>query len=189
MSDQPALINPRSQQMFLEALNGIDGQDNYGFGFLKNIKLGGGGDSWKKKPTLRKGAKGADVEDLQGKLGIKADGDFGSGTEKAVKQFQLNNGLPSTGVVDSDTWAVLYGKSPKAERQAKTAQTVADISSIGTQLLSSFTGGQPQEQVAMTVVEEEEAGMPWGWIIGGTIAVVALGVGGWYFFIREEEEE
>ncbi len=33
-----------------------------------------------------------------------ADGDFGSETENAVKQFQADHGLPVTGIVDEETW-------------------------------------------------------------------------------------
>ena len=42
---------------------------------------------------LRTGLKGAPVKRLQTKLGITADGDFGPGTAKAVREFQSSNGL------------------------------------------------------------------------------------------------
>ena len=32
------------------------------------------------------------------------DGDFGSGTEKAVKNFQKEHGLTADGIVGKDTW-------------------------------------------------------------------------------------
>ena len=37
---------------------------------------------------LKRGLKGAPVRRLQAKLGVTADGDFGPGTEKAVRDFQ-----------------------------------------------------------------------------------------------------
>jgi peptidoglycan hydrolase-like protein with peptidoglycan-binding domain len=40
---------------------------------------------------------------LQVKLQIKVDGDFGRGTEKAVKEFQHRNGLTLDGIVGKDT--------------------------------------------------------------------------------------
>ena len=48
---------------------------------------------------LKKGSKGEEVKQLQTKLGLVADGDFGSGTEKAVKEWQTKNGLIADGVV------------------------------------------------------------------------------------------
>lgn len=71
--------------------------------------------------TLRKGSKGTEVVDLQAKLielgYLKAganDGDFGSGTEAAVREFQKNNGLKEDGVAGQETQTRLY--SPEAVR-------------------------------------------------------------------------
>jgi len=61
----------------------------------------------KKYPTLRKGSKGKYVKLLQKKLKIKADGIFGTATEKAVKKFQKKHGLTADGVVGKQTWKVL----------------------------------------------------------------------------------
>ena len=36
---------------------------------------------------LKNGSKGEDVKKLQAKLGLAADGAFGPGTEKAVKEW------------------------------------------------------------------------------------------------------
>jgi serine-type D-Ala-D-Ala carboxypeptidase (penicillin-binding protein 5/6) len=65
--------------------------------------------------TLQMGASGDLVTALQRTLnarikpspGIGADGDFGPETEGAVKRFQKQEGLKTTGVVDSDTWKAL----------------------------------------------------------------------------------
>ena len=67
------------------------------------------------KPTLKKGSKGEYVTLLQTKLLQKgydlgkwgADGDFGSQTEKAVKEFQADHGLKADGVVGQGTWDAL----------------------------------------------------------------------------------
>jgi N-acetylmuramoyl-L-alanine amidase/Putative peptidoglycan binding domain len=59
------------------------------------------------RPTLRKGDTGPDVVTVQQCLAITADGIFGSGTETAVKQFQLAQGLTADGVVGPQTWAAL----------------------------------------------------------------------------------
>ena len=66
-------------------------------------------------PTIRKGDTGVAVKILQlalvayeyniGKYG--ADGDFGSDTESAVRQFQKNSGIEVDGIVGKDTWSEL----------------------------------------------------------------------------------
>ena len=74
-----------------------------------------------RQPTLRKGDKGKDgwVEYLQqllnAHLGIKLemDGDFGSGTEKAVLAFQKKKKLQEDRVVGNQTWAALRDGQPE----------------------------------------------------------------------------
>lgn len=56
---------------------------------------------------LKRGLKGAPVKRLQEKLGIPADGDFGPGTEKAVKDFQKSHGLSVDGVAGPDTFTAM----------------------------------------------------------------------------------
>jgi len=57
--------------------------------------------------TLRRGSKGDAVKQMQRKLGIPADGDFGPGTEAAVRKWQAANGLTADGIVGPKTLAVL----------------------------------------------------------------------------------
>lgn len=56
---------------------------------------------------LKRGLKGAPVKRLQEKLGIAADGDFGPGTEKAVREFQSANGLAVDGIAGPDTFTAM----------------------------------------------------------------------------------
>lgn len=56
---------------------------------------------------LKKGLKGAPVKRLQAKLGVTADGDFGSGTEKALKEFQASKGLVADGIAGPDTFVAI----------------------------------------------------------------------------------
>lgn len=51
--------------------------------------------------------KGPSVVYLQQKLGIGADGVFGSGTDRAVRAFQQAHGLKVDGIVGPATWAAL----------------------------------------------------------------------------------
>jgi putative chitinase len=59
--------------------------------------------------TLRRGSKGEDVKRMQAKLGLAADGDFGPGTEAALKKWQAANGLTADGVAGPKTLAKLLG--------------------------------------------------------------------------------
>jgi len=59
------------------------------------------------QPTLKLGATGAAVRELQALLGIVVDGVFGPLTEAAVRRFQGAHGLTVDGVVGPRTWAAL----------------------------------------------------------------------------------
>jgi putative chitinase len=63
---------------------------------------------------IKVGSKGGDVKSLQEKLGITADGSFGPGTEKAVKEWQTKNGLTPDGVITSTnkSWELMFGSTP-----------------------------------------------------------------------------
>ena len=67
---------------------------------------------------LKRGMAGADVKTLQAALiaygfscgAAGADGDFGSGTETALKKFQTKYGLGADGIAGKGTWGKLLGK-------------------------------------------------------------------------------
>ena len=67
--------------------------------------------------VLRRGDKSDQVEVMQrylatlGYLSTTPDGQFGSGTERAVKLFQEANGLRADGVAGSGTLSILYSGS------------------------------------------------------------------------------
>lgn len=94
------------------------------------------------------GRKGEMVAELQKALasrGIKCaiDGDFGQETQKAVKSFELDNGLNVNGVVEKDTWEKLGGKwddAPPAkggkEKRIALAKYAATIAVHGYELHS-----------------------------------------------------
>ena len=68
--------------------------------------------------VLRRGMKGADVKTLQAALiaygfscgAAGADGDFGSGTETALKKFQTKYGLGADGIAGKGTGGKLLGQ-------------------------------------------------------------------------------
>lgn len=72
---------------------------------------------------LKVGSKGEDVKKLQEKLGLSADGSFGPGTEKAVKEWQAANGLTADGLVGDGTWSKMFAGGEPSQTVA--AATVA----------------------------------------------------------------
>lgn len=72
-------------------------------------------------PTIRKGNKNVYVKQLQtmlDKLGYSLgicgiDGDYGTATERAVKEFQRDHGLAQDGVTGPKTWAALQAAVDK----------------------------------------------------------------------------
>ena len=86
---------------------------------------------------LKKGRKGAPVRILQEALGVAADGDFGSGTQKALQQWQGDNGLTADGIAGPDTFAamglfqlVLLRKGSRGET-VKKLQTMLELDADG----------------------------------------------------------
>lgn len=75
----------------------------------------------------RLGSKGAEVRQIQARLKEldfyvgPIDGDFGGGTEGAVKTFQKANRLAADGTVGAETWKALFpdGKLPSPEMVEK----------------------------------------------------------------------
>ena len=57
--------------------------------------------------TIRRGASGEFVQQVQGKVGVDADGNFGPKTEAAVRAFQRAHSLVPDGIVGPKTWTAL----------------------------------------------------------------------------------
>jgi len=73
--------------------------------------------------SLKKGARGKRVRQLQRALGIPADGIFGKGTRRAVKRYQRRQGLTVDGIAGPQTLASLGVGSPRsASRGGKSRQ-------------------------------------------------------------------
>jgi len=96
-------------------------------------------------PTLKQGAKGAAVVELQNLLrskghSVAADGDFGPRTAAAVKSFQASRGLVADGVVGPKTWAALRsgGVTPPPPPS-------------GGKVVTAYTNGQPSQITVVPV--------------------------------------
>jgi putative chitinase len=57
--------------------------------------------------TLRRGSQGEAVKSLQQALGIAADGNFGPGTEAALRNWQTSRGLVADGIAGAKTLSLL----------------------------------------------------------------------------------
>jgi len=66
------------------------------------------------RPTLRRGATGDLVKQVQAKVGASVDGNFGPNTEAKVRTFQRDHGLVPDGIVGPKTWAALDGAAVPA---------------------------------------------------------------------------
>lgn len=66
--------------------------------------------------SLKKGARGKRVRQLQRALGVPADGIFGKGTRRAVKRYQRRHGLFVDGIAGPQTLAALGVRSRSSNR-------------------------------------------------------------------------
>lgn len=156
---------------------------------------------------LRKGSRGPDVTKLQKTLSDlgyhsgRADGIFGSFTEKAVVSFQAGNPpLEADGVVGDRTWAVL----DEGNHAPKRFVTATDLSDRGSKIIKATDaqstaavigiGGVSIEAVrgALSVAQEGQGTLQWfssfvqeQWVL--VLILAALGIG-WYLATRIRKE-
>ena len=100
--------------------------------------------------TLRKGSTGATVKQLQQFLKISADGDFGPGTENAVKVWQQKNGLTVDGIVGKNTLARMGIKLEEPESEFD--ETYKGVTING----SHFPGKKIYQSMKVTLSDEME---------------------------------
>ena len=80
------------------------------------------------RPTVRFGAKGVTVAELQtnladlGYFSGRIDGDFGSLTRAALLAFQADQGLDTDAVAGPMTWAALEDAEPRPPREVTQAE-------------------------------------------------------------------
>ncbi|MEV6237739.1 peptidoglycan-binding protein [Lentzea sp. NPDC051838] len=133
--------------------------------------------SW---PNVKIGQTGDNVLTAQHLLrhrgyNIAADGDFGSGTQAAVKQFQTANGLSSDGEIGPNTWpklivSVQRGNNSEAVRAA---QVQLNRYGYGLSVDGDFGGGTHNAAVAFQSSKGLEADgivgpNTWQTLVGGT---------------------
>jgi peptidoglycan hydrolase-like protein with peptidoglycan-binding domain len=122
MQDSPDYLGDFERAAFLGALSDYD--DNY----LGEVVSALGNPA---SILLRKGSSGPSVVDLQQKLnrlgyGLSTDGQFGPGTETAVKKFQGSAGLTADGIVGSMTLNALNQAVVEAGKPVAAATVIKD---------------------------------------------------------------
>ncbi|MFI6096541.1 peptidoglycan-binding protein [Lentzea sp. NPDC051213] len=131
-------------------------------------------------PNVKIGANGPAVLSAQHLLrhrgyNITADGDFGSGTETAVKQFQTASGLTADGEIGPLTWpklivSVQRGNNSEAVRAA---QVQLNRYGYGLVVDGDFGGGTHTAAVAFQSANSLESNgvigpITWQALVGGT---------------------
>ena len=127
---------------------------------------------------LKRGCEGDDVQELQAdlmKLGYAlpkfgADGDYGSETEKAVKQFQLAYGLPDDGVMnvgaDYDTlFKALDGDKPQEYGHVEITGGSVNIRSAPGYDSKVYGTAHKGDILPYQGVTQEAEGKPWYLVI------------------------
>lgn len=102
--------------------------------------------------TVKKGSTGPNVKLVQEFLNLTADGDFGPGTEAAVKKWQTDNGLTADGVVGSNTFAKM-GITPVAETSSEFDAKWKDVTIQG----SHFPDKQIKDSLNIKLSKEMES--------------------------------
>ena len=90
---------------------------------------------------LHVGSRGDEVKKIQEKLGLKADGIFGAGTEKAVKTWQAAYGLTADGIVGAVTWGAMFADAPAGEQALAGGAVHVEVAGIQ---LDNLVGHVPE---------------------------------------------
>lgn len=103
---------------------------------------------------VRTGMHGQDIRVLQdflrraGVKGVRIDGEFGTGTRRAVKRFERANKLSVNGIVDANDIAALRqlaGARPRAASDAPLKLAPGDRATIGSDGLAIAPAGAPEQ--------------------------------------------
>ena len=108
------------------------------------------------------GSKGSDVTELQKLLNqngytLDVDGDFGTKTQAAVKDYQQKNNLSVDGIVGTNTWGALNGTYKPSNQSTTTTQSTPTVNAT-----TNNTGYQESDVVkqAQALLQQQMANKP-----------------------------
>lgn len=104
-----AALRSGDLEAFVKSYNGSGNVAAYSRKLRAALKAQGVDDG---PPVLALGDRGPAVRDLQRRLGVTIDGDFGPETRSAVVEFQDHAELPVDGIAGSRTWGALRSDDP-----------------------------------------------------------------------------
>ena len=125
--------------------------------------------------TLREGAKGADVRQLErnlaalGYTGFTVDDTYTAATAEAVRTWQARHGLPATGTVELGQVVFLTGPVRIAGHTALVGDTIGGASGEGGASVLSYTGTTRLVTVELEVADQALA------VKGRTVTVTVPG--------------
>jgi len=108
--------------------------------------------------VIRKGMSGAAVEYVQAIAPASVDGDFGPGTEAAVKKFQSEHGLTADGVIGRETLAAMDKLAGGGTAGVEKINMVADVKPTAKSAPVARPSSAPAPLVAATSDEPSKFG-------------------------------
>ncbi len=108
--------------------------------------------------TIQYGSSGSEVKKLQEELNkngynLDVDGQFGSKTQSAVKDYQKKNGLTVDGIVGKNTWGSLTS--------SKTSSTSSKKSTTATNKTTTASSARPEYEKSTAVKNAEKKLTDW----------------------------
>lgn len=137
------------------------------------------------QPVLKIGSTGPAVAELQQKLGVTADGQFGPHTRAAVVAFQQAHALGADGVVGAMTWGALDGAAPAATPEAPAAGPGPTAPAADKQVASQPAGSPPATPDAPAAAQPAVD----GGVRGAIVAAARSKIGSVYSDVAGEADE
>jgi peptidoglycan hydrolase-like protein with peptidoglycan-binding domain len=106
---------------------------------------------------LKPGTSGETVKRLQQSLGISADGQFGAGTQKAVREFQSKNGLEADGLAGPATLAKMSLFKEMTPEVVKKSEVAPGAAAAPAPAVPNPAPGAPQAPPSGTAAGHVEA--------------------------------
>jgi peptidoglycan hydrolase-like protein with peptidoglycan-binding domain len=105
---------------------------------------------------LKRGSHGETVKKLQAGLGTGADGEFGPGTEAAVRAFQESKGLEVDGIAGPKTLALIDGFGAITEEKVEASLVKEDTPAVDPNAVAQVAASEPPPPQGIVAKVEEK---------------------------------